>query len=554
MGTHISRVKSVDLDAWTDEQLQNMLRWGNARANKLVTFFAMDIQILTVQGIGRQSSPLGIFHQKLRSKIENFIRTKYDSKRWVMDGGMPDPSTLDIEGDDDVPLNVVKEKAQLERSSSQKATASSQAPRASRQTVPVDLFGDDPVPAAPQRPSTTEPSFSRAPPPPRAEAVRQPPKQNDSLLGLDFLGGSTSSPPARPSSATPATTNSSVPSRPDLKQSILSLYASAPRPQPQQPAQQARVDSFGSSQPPPAQISQQSSAFGGLNDAFSGLTFSATPQASQPPKPSPFAGLTSPPINKTRTPASSSFGGGGNFFNSTPKSPPPAPKPPAAQPIAQPVDDFGDFSSATSPTSRISQSKPTPIPPSTSSPGMDDLFDLNAPAPPPASTKPKSPSKPPDSFTTSPFNLSAPPSSSAPAAQPPKASPQPANPPLPTASSFANMDAWGSNEAWGTPDPAPAPAPAAAPAESSATRSSAVRPAPVTAPSGDAFGGWMAATEAKPAEPKVSADEDFGGWSSAPGGGAGTNANAGAGASATGSKGVGGFGGGTDDLFSNVWE
>lgn len=36
MGTHISRVKSVDLDAWTDEQLQNVLRWGNDRANKSV--------------------------------------------------------------------------------------------------------------------------------------------------------------------------------------------------------------------------------------------------------------------------------------------------------------------------------------------------------------------------------------------------------------------------------------------------------------------------------------------------------------------------------------
>ena len=34
MGTHISRVKSVDLDAWTDEQLQSILKWGNARANK----------------------------------------------------------------------------------------------------------------------------------------------------------------------------------------------------------------------------------------------------------------------------------------------------------------------------------------------------------------------------------------------------------------------------------------------------------------------------------------------------------------------------------------
>lgn len=34
-------------------------------------------------------------------KIENFIRTKYDSKRWIMDGQVPDPSTLDT-GDDDV--------------------------------------------------------------------------------------------------------------------------------------------------------------------------------------------------------------------------------------------------------------------------------------------------------------------------------------------------------------------------------------------------------------------------------------------------------------------
>lgn len=34
------------------------------------------------------------------SKIENFIRTKYESKRWVMDGGIPDPSTLDVSDDD----------------------------------------------------------------------------------------------------------------------------------------------------------------------------------------------------------------------------------------------------------------------------------------------------------------------------------------------------------------------------------------------------------------------------------------------------------------------
>lgn len=36
MGTHISRVKSVDLDSWTDEQTASMVKWGNTRANKYV--------------------------------------------------------------------------------------------------------------------------------------------------------------------------------------------------------------------------------------------------------------------------------------------------------------------------------------------------------------------------------------------------------------------------------------------------------------------------------------------------------------------------------------
>ena len=102
MGTHISRVKSVDLDSWTDEQVQSVLKWGNARANKY------------------WEAKLAPGHVPSEAKIENFIRTKYDSKRWVMDGPIPDPSTLDVDGDDDIPLGLVKEKHNLERSTSQR--------------------------------------------------------------------------------------------------------------------------------------------------------------------------------------------------------------------------------------------------------------------------------------------------------------------------------------------------------------------------------------------------------------------------------------------------
>lgn len=123
MGTHISRVKSVDLDAWTDEQLNSILRWGNIRANKLVSITNTHHVVVPSKsciGIGKRSLQSGMCHQKrkksnfveccrvcnARRKIENFIRTKYESKRWVMDGPMPDPATLDAEGDDNVVLSM----------------------------------------------------------------------------------------------------------------------------------------------------------------------------------------------------------------------------------------------------------------------------------------------------------------------------------------------------------------------------------------------------------------------------------------------------------------
>ena len=89
MGTHISRVKSVDLDAWTDEQLQSMIKWGNTRANKY------------------WEAKLAPGHVPAEAKIENFIRTKYDSKRWAMDGAIPAPSTLGDGGDDDLVRQVM---------------------------------------------------------------------------------------------------------------------------------------------------------------------------------------------------------------------------------------------------------------------------------------------------------------------------------------------------------------------------------------------------------------------------------------------------------------
>jgi stromal membrane-associated protein len=484
----------VDLDAWTDEQLQSVLKWGNSRANKY------------------WEAKLAPGHVPSEAKIENFIRTKYESKRWVMEGPMPDPSTLDADGDDDVPLSLVKEKHNIERSTSQRAAAGQPAgPSQVRRAQQPDLFGDDDV--APPRASTAAPVASR--PQPKAEPA--PPKQTkpaDSLLGLDFFG-TDAPPPNRPSSAA-ATPGAQ--SRPDLKQSILSLYASAPRSQTQQRPSHVSTGSFGGMQSPVQQSPPpQQTQFGGLNDAFSNLSFSGTksPPVQAQPKQSAFSGLGN--ISSTQR-ASSQISqpalSGGNFFDAKPvqkSAPPPQP----ARGFSS-SSGFGAFDSAPG----IS---PAPIS-NTASSSLGDLFDFSTSSPPP----PKQTVASPPAQHSSVFNLSQP-------APPPK-------PHVPAAamSGWSNNDAWGSNDAW----------------SSAKTSPPIAKPAPPRASTGDFGWGNLASqsivpgggggfTPASHGPPKVTADEDFGGWSSAapptPAAGPGT------------AKPATGFAA-SEDLFSNVWE
>ena len=523
MGTHISRVKSVDLDAWTDDQLQSVLRWGNGRANKY------------------WEAKLAPGHVPSDSKIENFIRTKYESKRWVMEGPMPDPSTLDDGGggDDNVPLNVVREKAQLDRSASQRAaSASGQASFAAPQRQPApsfDLIGsDDPAPPPP-RPSTTDTpaAATRAPPQARTSTPSQ------LLGGLDFLGA----PSDRSASA-----GSTPPgmSRPDLKQSILSLYASGPSNPPSASAAQEshtrQPSSFGGMTSPPT--SSSSASFGGMSDAFAGLNFggnsSAPPtarplQPSQPTPVSPAAQQSRPnyaafsafsPSTKTAPAApqiTSPPLSGGGFFDAGPK-PPPKPTAPksntapalAVRKISNASDGFGDFSSAMNAAPAASSTNNT----ASNNSGLLDFTKtpLDIKPPTPQASKPQSV-----------FNLS---SNSS---QPPSQTAAPSG--KVNYASKVSTDPWGGNE-WAVPDPAPAPArePSTASipvasgndfgwgssgnAASSAMQNEWSQPAAVSNAAANPAGGWGAAVDnawsaGTPAQPKVAAEEDFGAWGSA---------------------------------------
>lgn len=76
LGVHISRVRSVDLDTWSPEQISTMDRWGNTKVNLY------------------WEAHLKPGHQPPEHKMEQFIRSKYESKRWAMEGPVPDPATL----------------------------------------------------------------------------------------------------------------------------------------------------------------------------------------------------------------------------------------------------------------------------------------------------------------------------------------------------------------------------------------------------------------------------------------------------------------------------
>ena len=528
MGTHISRVKSVDLDAWTDEQLQSVLKWGNSRANKY------------------WEAKLQAGHVPSESKMENFIRTKYESKRWVMEGPMPDPSTLG--DDDDVPLNVVQEKAKIERSASQRQAANTRQPqpqaavRPPPQQANINLFDDFEPPA---RPSTTDVVPNK--PAPLPQPVSKPASQSSNLMGLDFFGASQPAGVGRPSSAASNPVQGTN-ARSDLKSSILSLYASAPKPQPAAQPSHERQASFAGMGSPAA---PKQDAFGGLSDAFGGMSFSSGPStarsplpvqssasafgfpsaaASPPPQSSSLAGLSfqstfpakaAPSVAQVTSPPPLS---GGDFFSPT-SSKPPAPKP---APASQPSNTLNfSFTQANSPP-------PAAKPQSMSVPAdlfADDGFSdfTSAPSKPPTAPAAKVPSPPMQSppASSSAFNLSSP------VATAPKPAPvsQPVRSPMTSQSSTSMFDPWGGADtnAWGAPEPAKP----AAPKVELGNVPSRITP-------NDISGGWgapISSAHKAATQPTVAADEDFGGWTSA-----GTPAA---------TKPSGGFG--ASDPFDNPW-
>ena len=174
---------------------------------------------------------------------------------------------------------------------------------------------------------------------------------------------------------------------------------------------------------------------------------------------------------------------------------------------------------------------------------MGDLFDFSGPtqSQPARTAAPQT-----TTHFDSPFNLSA---SSKP--------PQPAQSSQQSMSSSAISDPWGSsNNAWASPTPQkPVTSQASLPHRRQPSLAGASLASPVAASDG-----WSDFASSTAPVGQVTADEDFGGWESSA---ASTSAPAPVQAQAQGNafstvhaapKPAGGFGGGNEGLFDNVWE
>ncbi|KAI9437023.1 ArfGap-domain-containing protein [Lactarius indigo] len=203
MGTHISKVKSIDLDAWTPEQMENIQKWGNRLANLY------------------WEAHLKPGHIPPDHKVESFIRSKYESRRWALDGPPPsDPAAL--EGSSTTAeVDSQSQPSPLPGSISSHTDPPHRQPSAPAITPAVTARHSQPRQllstqyarghVTPQ-PTPTQTTPAPAPAPPSASAPSASAPEND-LFSLDFHA-----PPVDPTPAASA-------QKKDTKQDILSLFS-----------------------------------------------------------------------------------------------------------------------------------------------------------------------------------------------------------------------------------------------------------------------------------------------------------------------------------------
>lgn len=122
MGVHISRVRSVNLDTWTPEQVVSLQQMGNSRA----------------RAVYEAQLPDGFRRPQTDSALESFIRAKYEHKKYMAREWVPAPpakANWDKEVDEE--MEKLKRKKKSSASLGLATTASDKKPTVTVKSVPI---------------------------------------------------------------------------------------------------------------------------------------------------------------------------------------------------------------------------------------------------------------------------------------------------------------------------------------------------------------------------------------------------------------------------------
>jgi len=235
MGTHISKVKSVDLDAWTDEQVELMVKWGNEKCNIY----------------WESKLPDGYVPDQL--KIDNFIRTKYDLKKWTSSSTIPNPLSIKASGDQNAGLATSKHASESHKPKHTDTGSADLLSGPSSKIQPLATLLEDDFGTFTSSPSPKASTPVTAPR--NTSGLKSSQQRSSSITQQKIPAQNTNEGPGIQSAQ--STGGSFSNTRPDLKKSILSLYSSPKSSsssfiQPQhnfqaQPNMQASVNSLSNS-------------------------------------------------------------------------------------------------------------------------------------------------------------------------------------------------------------------------------------------------------------------------------------------------------------------
>ncbi|EDS28086.1 smap1 [Culex quinquefasciatus] len=112
LGVHISRVKSVNLDSWTPEQVVSLEQMGNSRARAVYEALLPD----------------GFRRPQTDSALESFIRAKYEHKKYLAREWVPPPPPK-VDWDKEIDEEIERQKRKKKAASSGGAAATVALPK-----------------------------------------------------------------------------------------------------------------------------------------------------------------------------------------------------------------------------------------------------------------------------------------------------------------------------------------------------------------------------------------------------------------------------------------